>query len=80
EWRGGGPIRMSGIKDKAKETKDDKGKHKNSGHDVVHATPVRLELVSERAYALYEKRGCVHGFALQDWLEAEKQLSLESIN
>jgi hypothetical protein len=68
---------MTGSKDK---TKEEKQKNKNSAHVVVHATPVRLELISERAYKLFEKRGCVHGFALQDWLEAEKQLNVESIN
>ncbi|MBX9952303.1 MAG: DUF2934 domain-containing protein [Candidatus Obscuribacterales bacterium] len=71
---------MTGTKDKTKEIKDEKEKKKNSPHDVVHATPVRLELISERAHKLFENRGCVHGFDLQDWLEAEKQLSSDSIN
>ena len=33
-----------------------------------------LELIEKKAYELYEKRGCADGFALQDWLEAEKLL------
>lgn len=28
--------------------------------------------ISKVAYDLYEKRGRVHGYELQDWLEAEK--------
>ena len=28
--------------------------------------------VEKKAYELFEKRGCIHGYALQDWQEAEK--------
>lgn len=30
--------------------------------------------ISERAYELWLGRGCAHGFHVDDWLEAEKQL------
>jgi len=30
--------------------------------------------VRERAYQLYEQRGHVHGYALEDWLEAKAQV------
>jgi hypothetical protein len=30
--------------------------------------------VQVRAYELYEQRGKGHGFALQDWLEAEAEV------
>ena len=30
--------------------------------------------ISERAYALYEKHGREDGHALEDWLEAERQV------
>ena len=33
------------------------------------------EQIAERAYALYVARGRIFGYALDDWLEAEKQLS-----
>ena len=33
--------------------------------------------IAERAYALYVARGRTLGYALEDWLEAEKQLSEE---
>ena len=35
------------------------------------------EQIAERAYALYVARGRTFGYALEDWLEAEKQLSEE---
>lgn len=47
---------------------------------IVHASPVRYETVCQRAYDLYVKRGCAHGFHLEDWLEAERQLVEESVN
>ncbi len=34
--------------------------------------------ISERAYELWLGRGCVHGFHVDDWLEAEKQLAQEA--
>jgi hypothetical protein len=40
----------------------------------------RYELISIRAYELFEKRGYVHGFDREDWVEAEKQLNFESLN
>jgi hypothetical protein len=35
----------------------------------------RDQAVREAAYAFYEARGCVDGFALDDWLKAEAQFS-----
>ena len=37
--------------------------------------PPTHEQIAERAYALYVARGRIFGYALDDWLEAEKQLS-----
>lgn len=34
-------------------------------------------LIAERAYYIYEQRGCTHGDDQQDWLEAEKQIRQE---
>ena len=31
--------------------------------------------IAQRAYALYEQRGRQEGFAMQDWLQAEKELA-----
>jgi hypothetical protein len=30
--------------------------------------------VAKRAYQIFEKRGCKHGFDLEDWVSAEKEL------
>jgi hypothetical protein len=30
--------------------------------------------VAKRAYQIFEKRGCKHGFDLEDWVIAEKEL------
>ena len=32
------------------------------------------ELIRRRAYDLYEQRGRVDGFALNDWLQAEREI------
>lgn len=32
------------------------------------------ERVRERAYQLYEQRGEIDGFALDDWLQAEREI------
>jgi Protein of unknown function (DUF2934) len=34
-------------------------------------------LFSQRAYQLYEARGCLDGFDLQDWLQAEREGQVE---
>jgi hypothetical protein len=33
-----------------------------------------LSTIAKRAYQLFERRGCAHGFDLQDWVTAEKEL------
>ena len=33
-----------------------------------------LSIIAERAHQLFEERGCKHGFELDDWLAAEKEL------
>jgi Protein of unknown function (DUF2934) len=48
----------------------------------VHATPPVIEpgepvsrrMIAEAAYYRAEKRGFAHGMALDDWLEAEKEI------
>lgn len=37
----------------------------------------RDAMVRELAYALYERRGCVYGHELEDWLAAEAQVDAE---
>jgi hypothetical protein len=72
---------MSKEKGSSTKTAEHDKKHAHTvGHVVVHATPVCTEIISERAYQLFERRGCVHGFDVQDWIEAEKQLMEEVLN
>ncbi len=53
--------------------------HKKEPQVIVHASPVRYETISQRAYELYVERGCAHGYHIEDWLEAERQLVEEFI-
>jgi hypothetical protein len=32
--------------------------------------------IAVRAYELFEARGCLHGFHVQDWLQAELELTV----
>ena len=34
--------------------------------------------IAKRAYEKYEARGCVHGFDLQDWTNASRELTAET--
>jgi Protein of unknown function (DUF2934) len=36
--------------------------------------------VAKRAYQIFEKRGCKHGFDLEDWMFAEKELLLDDFD
>ena len=47
--------------------------------DSVHSQPVSPQddvqaRISDRAYALYAERGYRPGYALDDWLEAEREI------
>ena len=37
-------------------------------------TALLCRLIARRAYQLYEGRGCLDGFDLQDWLQAESEV------
>jgi Protein of unknown function (DUF2934) len=51
---------------------------KSKSRKLHSPTPVQQndieERIRRRAYALYEERGRVDGFALDDWLQAEAEL------
>jgi hypothetical protein len=36
--------------------------------------------VAQRAYQLFEQRGCKHGFDLDDWISAEKELLMDDFS
>jgi len=38
----------------------------------ISSRAVSAEEISHVAYELFERRGCVHGHDLEDWLEAER--------
>ncbi|HZU35625.1 MAG TPA: DUF2934 domain-containing protein [Gemmataceae bacterium] len=42
------------------------------------AMPVPHDKIAARAYEKWCRRGRPHGTAMQDWLEAERELQLES--
>ncbi len=44
------------------------------GEQAARRAEVHQGLVAERAYELYEQRGRQEGRALEDWLNAERQL------
>lgn len=48
--------------------------HSEFYRDAGVLSPTR-EQIAQRAYELYLARGGVHGYAREDWLEAEKQLT-----
>ena len=35
---------------------------------------VTQDAIAQRAYALYQARGCEHGHDVEDWLRAEREL------
>jgi hypothetical protein len=42
------------------------------------AAEPRIERISKRAHELYVARGGTHGRALEDWLQAEREIDAES--
>ncbi len=50
-----------------------KGEETSSGP----LTTVPQELISSRAYELWQQRGRVHGHDQQDWFQAERELCTE---
>ena len=49
------------------------------GEQAARRAEVHQSLVAQRAYELYEQRGRQEGRALEDWLNAERQLLGRSI-
>jgi hypothetical protein len=39
-----------------------------------------LSTIAKRAYELFERRGCAHGFDLDDWITAERELLQNDFN
>ena len=50
---------------------------------ALPATPVDVDtvrIVRERAYAFYVARGCIDGYALDEWLKAEAEAGAMQAN
>jgi len=54
-----------------------KSKAKNTNANRGGSTIDLQEEISRRAFELYERRGCEHGHEVEDWLQAEAELSHE---
>ena len=57
--------------------KSAKAKKPTAGEDLNQSKTAFVpspEAVARRAYAIYEKQGSKHGYAVKHWLEAEAQL------
>lgn len=57
--------------------KDDRKVPGTSGASSLCDDNLRHQRIAEKAYWLYEARGCCHGHDLEDWLEAERFISAE---
>ncbi|MBX9693495.1 MAG: DUF2934 domain-containing protein [Cyanobacteria bacterium] len=57
---------MSDVKQKIEE--------KETDLVALHRTTVTHDRISKRSFYLWMKRGCTHGYDVQDWLQAEKEL------
>ena len=52
-----------------------KNQNPNSPEETeLSDTALMRRLFARRAYQLYEARGCLDGFDLQDWLQAEREI------
>jgi len=52
-----------------------KNQNPNSPEETeLSDTALLRRLFARRAYQLYEARGCLDGFDLQDWLQAEREV------
>jgi hypothetical protein len=56
------------------EAKLNRAETKKPGTDRVSARPTR-EAIARRAHQIYLERGAAPGHALDDWLQAERELS-----
>lgn len=44
-------------------------------NEIARRREALLEAIAQRAYELFEERGGVHGYHLEDWLRAERELT-----
>jgi DUF2934 family protein len=67
---------MPRVPKKTETTPIVRAKRPRRASDIQAATPsVTAAEISQLAYQLYQARGGVNGSPLEDWLEAERQLT-----
>jgi hypothetical protein len=54
--------------------RDDQADRAHSEADVANGSPPQ-DAIAKRAYELYLQRGSVPGYELEDWLQAEAELT-----
>ncbi len=59
-------YKMKILKNRVKESIKEVSQEKNINFQTY------IQMVEEKAYELFERRGCQHGCHLGDWFEAEK--------
>ncbi|MBK9145018.1 MAG: DUF2934 domain-containing protein [Candidatus Melainabacteria bacterium] len=75
------PDKLAGMSTEGKRKSRKTGTEESQSKDCeAQVTFVHRELVSRRAYQIWEKRGCAHGFDLENWLLAEKEILDESLS
>lgn len=75
------PDKLAGMSTEVKKkSRKTETKGSQSKDCEAQVTFVHRELVSKRAYQIWEKRGCAHGFDLENWLLAEKEILDESVS
>jgi hypothetical protein len=69
------PARITDFADRVPAVESETPSVKNQ-QEAASSAPVQFthEECSQRAYSLWQQRGCPEGSAERDWLEAEEQL------
>jgi hypothetical protein len=57
--------------------RDDTPDTSDTGKQRPQPTESRMNRIAARAHAIYEARGGEHGHALDDWLQAEREIDAE---
>lgn len=55
-----------------------KERPKNADERMLKSKEITQEQIANRAYELWLKRGCEHGFDVEDWIKAEEELKHET--
>lgn len=56
-----------------------KEKKKAKDEPILTQSKISTDPIATRAYHAWLERGCTHGFDVEDWLEAERQILREEL-